>query len=81
MFCPRDVLLHSLCSQLQGFFGRLLLTRSDDIPLPSTRENCIVIVMQDVTFTIEIRMKSRKFLTKYDYILNMHKIIKYNNKL
>jgi len=45
------------------------------------RENYIVTVMQDVIITVEIRMKNRKFLTKYDYILNMHKIIKYNNKL
>jgi len=44
-------------------------------------ENYIVTVMQDVTITVEIGMKSRKFLTKYDYILNMHKIIKCNNNL
>jgi len=37
--------------------------------------------MQDVTITVEIRMKNKKFLTKYDYILNIHKVIRYNNKL
>ena len=26
-------------------------------------------------------MKNQKFLTKYNYILKMHKVIKYNNKL
>jgi len=45
------------------------------------RVNCIVTIVPNVTITIEIRMKNQKFLTKYDYILNMQNIIKYNNKL
>jgi len=43
--------------------------------------NYIVTVIQDVITTVETWMKNQKFLTKYDYILNMHKIVKYNNKL
>jgi len=45
------------------------------------REYYIIAVMQDLIYTVETRMKNQKFLTKYDFILDMRKIIKYNNKL
>jgi len=41
----------------------------------------IASAMQDAVITDKTRMKNHKFLTKYDYILNMHKVIKYNNNL
>ena len=41
----------------------------------------IATAMQDAAITDKTGMKNQKFLTKYDYILNMHKVIKYNNNL
>ena len=41
----------------------------------------IATAMQDAAITDKNGMKNQKFLTKYDYILNMHKVIKYNNNL